>query len=59
MNTFSALLRDERGAALTEYALVLAVIAAASVVALAGLSGQLSATLQNLADTLFAAQTGS
>lgn len=59
MNTFLALLREEHGAALTEYALVLAVIAAASVVALAGLSGQLSATLQNLADTLFAAQTGS
>ncbi len=59
MNVFLALLRDERGAALTEYALVLTVIAAASIVALYGLSGQLSKTLQNLADTLFAAQTGS
>ncbi len=58
MNVFLALLRDERGAALTEYALVLTVIAAASIVALYGLSGQLSKTLQNLADTLFAAQTG-
>lgn len=59
MNVVLALLRDERGAALTEYALVLTVIAAASIVALYGLSGQLSKTLQNLADTLFAAQTGS
>jgi Flp pilus assembly pilin Flp len=59
MNIVVALLRDERGAALTEYALVLTVIAAASIVALYGLSGQLSKTLQNLADTLFAAQTGS
>ncbi|MEA2663762.1 MAG: Flp/Fap pilin component [Candidatus Eremiobacteraeota bacterium] len=58
MKTLLALLRDERGAALTEYALVLAVIALASITALAGLSGQLSKTLQNLTDTLFAAQTG-
>ncbi len=58
MNAFHALLRDQRGAALAEYALVLAVIAGASIVAMYGLSGQLSATLQNLADALFAAQTG-
>ncbi len=58
MTTFHALLRDEAGAALTEYALVLTMIAGASVVALYGLSGQLSKTLQNLADMLFAAQTG-
>ncbi len=38
---------------------MLTVIAGASIVALYGLSGQLSKTLQNLADTLFAAQTGS
>jgi Flp pilus assembly pilin Flp len=58
MKTVLALLRDERGSTLTEYALVLAMIAGASVTALSLLSGQLSATLQNLADTLFAAQTG-
>lgn len=59
MNVFLALLRDERGAALTEYAIVLAVLAGGAIVALSALSGQLSATLQNLADSLFAAQTGS
>lgn len=58
MNVFFALLRDERGAALTEYALMLSMIALASVTALYGLSGQLSKTLKNLADMLFAAQTG-
>jgi Flp pilus assembly pilin Flp len=58
MKLFLALLRDEDGATLTEYALVLAMLAGVSIVALAGVSSQLSATLQNLADTLFAAQTG-
>jgi Flp pilus assembly pilin Flp len=58
MKIFADLLRDEHGAALTEYALVLTVIALASITALYGLSGQLSKTLQNLADMLFAAQTG-
>ncbi len=58
MKLFLALLRDEDGATMAEYALVLAMLAGVSIVALAGVSGQLSATLQNLADTLFAAQTG-
>jgi len=58
MNAFLTLLRDERGAALTEYALVLAVLSLAAITALFGLSDQLGKTLQNLASSLTAGQTG-
>ena len=59
MNAFLDVLFDEQGAALTEYALVLALLALTAIVALTGLSQAIGNTLNNVSDKLTAAQTGS
>ena len=59
MTLFDAMLRDESGATLTEYALVVSLIA---VVAIAGLQlvyGAVSATLNTVSNALSQAQSGS
>lgn len=52
------LLRDEHGAAMTEYALVLALIAMAALGALTMLGSTIQQTLQNLATSLQGMQSG-
>jgi Flp pilus assembly pilin Flp len=59
MKVLLALLRDERGAAMVEYALMLALIAGAAIVGLSGIAQALSGKLINLAASLTAGQTGS
>lgn len=59
MNAFLAMLKDEQAAALTEYALVLGLLAIAAIVALQTLSGGVNAALNNTAAKLQATQTGS
>ena len=59
MSALRAMLRDERGATLVEYALVVSLI---SVVAIAGLHlvyNAVSATLDNITAKLSASQSGS
>jgi Flp pilus assembly pilin Flp len=58
MNPFTDLLFDEQGAALTEYALVLALLALAAIAALTGLSQAIGRTLNNVSSALTAASTG-
>ncbi len=58
MNAFAGLLFDEQGAALTEYALVLALLALAAIAALTGLSQAIGRTLDNVSTALTSAQTG-
>ena len=58
MNPFTDLLLDEQGAALTEYALVLALLARAAIAALTGLSQAIGRTLNNVSSALTAASTG-
>jgi Flp pilus assembly pilin Flp len=58
MNAFTGLLFDERGAALTEYALVLALLALAAIAALTGLSQAIGRTLNNVSTALTSAATG-
>jgi Flp pilus assembly pilin Flp len=59
MTPFAAMLRDEDAASLTEYALVLALIAVVAVVGLNQVYNAVSATLNFVSDKLTAAQTGS
>ncbi|HEV3086061.1 MAG TPA: Flp family type IVb pilin [Candidatus Elarobacter sp.] len=58
MTTFVAMLRDEDAASLTEYALVLALIAVVAIVGLNQVYNAVSATLNNVGDKLTAAQSG-
>jgi Flp pilus assembly pilin Flp len=58
MNLLTDLLFDEQGAALTEYALVLALLALAAITALTGLSQAIGRTLNNVSTALTSAQTG-
>ena len=58
MTAFEAMLRDDEGAALTEYALVLALIAVVAIVGLQKVYEAVSATLNNVSDKLTAAQSG-
>jgi Flp pilus assembly pilin Flp len=57
MNAFAAMLRDEDAASLTEYALVLALIAVVAIVGLQNVYGAVSATLNHVSDKLTAAQS--
>jgi len=57
MNAFAAMLRDENAASLTEYALVLALIAVIAIVGLQNVYGAVSATLNHVSDKLTAAQS--
>jgi Flp pilus assembly pilin Flp len=59
MTPFAAMLRDEDAASLTEYALVLALIAVVAIVGLNNVYNAVSATLNYVTDKLTAAQTGS
>ena len=59
MTLLAAILRDEEAASLTEYALVLALIAVVAIVGLNNVYNAVSATLNYVTDKLTAAQTGS
>jgi len=59
MTLFAAMLRDEEAASLTEYALVLALIAVVAIVGLNNVYNAVSATLNYVTDKLTAAQAGS
>lgn len=52
MNGFASLIKDERGAALTEYALIMALLAVATIGALTTLGNGIQTGLTNLANTL-------
>ena len=58
MNACAAMLRDEGAASMTEYALVLALIAVVCIVALNGVYNAVSATLNGVSDKLTAVQSG-
>ena len=58
MNGFTALLRDERGAAMTEYALILAFLGITAIAALTTLSGAITNALTNLSTKLASLQSG-
>ena len=58
MNAFTAMLTDEQGAALVEYALVLAFLSAAAIVALTALGGAISSGLNSTAQKLTGNQSG-
>ena len=58
MTTFAAMLRDEDAASLTEYALVLALIAVVAIVGLQNVYGAVSATLNHVSDKLTSLQSG-
>ncbi len=58
MTVFESMLRDDEGAALTEYALVLALIAVVAIVGLQKVYEAVSATLNHVTDKLTAAQSG-
>jgi Flp pilus assembly pilin Flp len=55
---FAAMLRDESAASMTEYALVLALIAVVAIVGLNQVYNAVSATLNGVSDKLTAAQSG-
>ena len=55
MNGFTRLLRDDSGASTVEYALVLALLAMATITALTALSGAITSRLQSLSSQLAAA----
>jgi Flp pilus assembly pilin Flp len=59
MTLLAAMLRDEEAASLTEYALVLALIAVVAIVGLNNVYNAVSATLNYVTDKLTAAQAGS
>ena len=52
MTTFLDMLKDDEGATLVEYGLVVSLIAVAAIVAIGALGGQVSATFQNIASQL-------
>jgi Flp pilus assembly pilin Flp len=58
MKRFAAMLRDESAASMTEYALVLALIAIVCIVALNGVYNAVSLTLNHVSDKLTAVQSG-
>ena len=58
MTVFEAMLRDEKAASLTEYALVLALIAVVAIVGLQQVYQAVAATLNNVSDKLTASQSG-
>ncbi len=58
MTSFVAMLRDDEAASLTEYALVLALIAVVAIVGLNQVYNAVSATLNGVSDKLTAAQSG-
>jgi pilus assembly protein Flp/PilA len=59
MNSLLAMLRDEDGATLVEYALVLALVAVAAIIGLRAVYDAVSATLNNVSTNLTASQSGS
>ena len=52
MKTFIKILRDKRGASAAEYALILAIIGSAIAVAAIGLSGAISAEMNDAASCI-------
>ena len=59
MNVMLAMLRDENGATLVEYALVLALVAVAAIIGLRAVYDAVSATLNTVSTKLAASQSGS
>jgi len=59
MNSLLAMLRDDDGATLVEYALVLALVAVAAIIGLRAVYDAVSATLNNVSSSLAASQSGS
>jgi pilus assembly protein Flp/PilA len=59
MSSMLAMLRDENGATLVEYALVLALVAVAAIIGLRAVYDAVSATLNNVSSNLTASQSGS
>lgn len=59
MNAFRALLRDESGATLFEYCLILALVAVVAIAGLNTMANVISSSLQNMANALTRGQTGS
>ncbi|HEY0613554.1 MAG TPA: Flp family type IVb pilin [Candidatus Elarobacter sp.] len=59
MNSLTTMLRDENGATLVEYALVLALVAVAAIAGLHSVYDAVSATLNNVSTSLSATQSGS
>lgn len=58
MTTFLALLRDDQGATLYEYCLVLTLVAVVAIAGLNTMSGVISSSLENMAAALTKGQTG-
>ncbi|MEA2720570.1 MAG: Flp/Fap pilin component [Candidatus Eremiobacteraeota bacterium] len=58
MNAFLALLRDDEGATLYEYCLILALVAVVAITGLNTMSGVISSSLVNMAQALTKGQTG-
>ena len=58
MNAFLALLRDDEGATLYEYCLILALVAVVAITGLNTMSGVISSSLVNMAQALTRGQTG-
>lgn len=58
MNAFTAMLMDEQGAALVEYALVLGFFALAAIAGLTLVSGAINGVLNTLAQQLSKTQSG-
>ena len=59
MNAFLALLRDEQGATLYEYCLLLALVAVVAITGLNTMSAAISSWLVSMAAALTKGQTGS
>ena len=59
MNAFLALLRDDDGVTLVEYALVLALVAVAAIIGLRAVYDAVSATLNTVSSNLTSSQSGS
>jgi Flp pilus assembly pilin Flp len=58
VNAFLALLRDEQGATLYEYCLILALVAVVAITGLNTMSSVISSSLVNMAQALTKGQTG-
>ena len=58
MTAFLALLRDDEGATLYEYCLILALVAVVAITGLNTMSGVISSSLVNMAQALTKGQTG-
>lgn len=58
MSPFVSMLRDDGAATLTEYAIVLALVAVVAIVGLQQVYQAVAATLNNVSDKLTAAQSG-